>query len=149
MPEAIARSWGGGARRGSAPAVPSVAQLQLNFMYLSTEFEEEEYDKENVPDTQHPSDWALGSEFVPRQAQQDSGEGVWDHRWVGFANSLSRQCCPMHPTMLSNVVEMRLDASLPAVSGFCLGSSLLGRHWDAALEAKMAASLYSRLPLAV
>ncbi|KYO41730.1 makorin, ring finger protein, 4 [Alligator mississippiensis] len=51
----------------------SVAQLQLNFMYLSTEFEEEEYDKENVPDTQHPSDWALGSEFVPRQAQQDSG----------------------------------------------------------------------------
>ncbi|XP_006025289.1 probable E3 ubiquitin-protein ligase makorin-2 isoform X1 [Alligator sinensis] len=75
VPEAIARSWGGGARRGSAPAVPSVTQLQLNFMYLSTEFEEEEYDKENVPDTQHPPDWALGSEFVPRQAQQDSGEG--------------------------------------------------------------------------
>uniref|UniRef100_A0A7M4FA48 RING-type E3 ubiquitin transferase n=1 Tax=Crocodylus porosus TaxID=8502 RepID=A0A7M4FA48_CROPO len=82
---------------------------------------------ENVPDTRHPPDWALSSEFVPRQAQQDSGEGVWDRRRVGFADGLSKQCFPTHPTMLSNLAEMRRAGKLASIGGFCLSSSLLDR----------------------
>ncbi|XP_065259476.1 probable E3 ubiquitin-protein ligase makorin-1 [Emys orbicularis] len=74
-PEAAAGSWGG-ARRGSEPSVPSVTQLQLNFRQLSTEFEEEEEDKETVPT--YPPNGAVSREFVPRQAPRGSA-------WQGSA----------------------------------------------------------------
>ncbi|XP_074833901.1 uncharacterized protein LOC142002022 isoform X3 [Carettochelys insculpta] len=70
--EAAAGSQGG-ARRGSDPSVPTVRQLQLSFRQLSTEFEEEEEDKESVPVPANPPEGAVSRALVPRQAQSEAG----------------------------------------------------------------------------
>ncbi|XP_061488308.1 probable E3 ubiquitin-protein ligase makorin-1 [Rhineura floridana] len=71
LPEASVRSWGGG-RRGSEPAVSSMAQLQMNFGSMRMTFEEEDEDADKAITPQHPPNWALSKEFVPRQAASGS-----------------------------------------------------------------------------
>ncbi|XP_069094888.1 E3 ubiquitin-protein ligase makorin-1-like [Pleurodeles waltl] len=55
------------ARRGSAPALPSVSELQRSFEQLNTEFEEDEESVGEGTSAGLPStDWALAAEFIPR-----------------------------------------------------------------------------------
>lgn len=57
----------GRARRGSAPTLPSVSELQRSFEQLNTEFEEDEEGVGEGTSARHPStDWALAAEFIPR-----------------------------------------------------------------------------------
>uniref|UniRef100_A0A8D0HCR3 RING-type E3 ubiquitin transferase n=1 Tax=Sphenodon punctatus TaxID=8508 RepID=A0A8D0HCR3_SPHPU len=67
LPQASPWSWGG-SRRGSEPAVSSMAQLQLNLERMSMSLDEEDEDKENVLAARYSTNGALSREFVPRQA---------------------------------------------------------------------------------
>ncbi|XP_078500438.1 uncharacterized protein LOC144755418 [Lissotriton helveticus] len=57
----------GRARRGSAPTLPSVSELQRSFQQLNTEFEEDEEGVGEGTSARRPStNWALAAEFIPR-----------------------------------------------------------------------------------
>nr|XP_005988540.2 PREDICTED: probable E3 ubiquitin-protein ligase makorin-1 [Latimeria chalumnae] len=60
-----------GVRRESEPVAPSLMQLNTDFGRLSTEFEEEEEDKENGAPSGRSEDWALTAEFVPRRFSRE------------------------------------------------------------------------------
>uniref|UniRef100_A0A8C3HXE7 RING-type E3 ubiquitin transferase n=1 Tax=Chrysemys picta bellii TaxID=8478 RepID=A0A8C3HXE7_CHRPI len=114
QPEAAAGSWGG-ARRGSEPSVPSVTQLQLNFRQLSTEFEEEEEDKETVPT--YPPNGAISREFVPRQAPRGSGSRPWD---------LGLQRTSLAPEAASNKAIVPAPRTLEAAGGLGAAAASVG-----------------------
>ncbi|XP_034623387.1 probable E3 ubiquitin-protein ligase makorin-2 isoform X1 [Trachemys scripta elegans] len=114
QPEAAAGSWGG-ARRGSEPSVPSVTQLQLNFRQLSTEFEEEEEDKETVPT--YPPNGAVSREFVPRQAPRGSGSRPWD---------LGLQRTSLAPEAASNKAIVPAPRTLEAAGGLGAAAASVG-----------------------
>ncbi|XP_067387576.1 probable E3 ubiquitin-protein ligase makorin-1 isoform X2 [Emydura macquarii macquarii] len=106
-PEASAGSQGG-ARRGSEPPGPSVTQLQLNFRQLTTEFEEEEEDKETVTVRTNPPNWAFSREFVPRQAQCGSSSRPRD---LGFPRT------SLEPEAVPNKVVIPAPQTLEAAGG--------------------------------
>ncbi|XP_075578664.1 uncharacterized protein LOC142595111 [Pelecanus crispus] len=65
-PAAVARGWRG-ARYGSAHPVPSVTHVA--FKFPSVEVEEEEKDKEIIPEPDNVPRGAVGGELVPARAQ--------------------------------------------------------------------------------